>query len=1140
MAEAVPIKSIESDFNGKFEVLHIQETKSWNEVSVPLDLSLNQSEYFGFQKDFDGLNSDCIEKFDIENSEIKSDLSDFENTISCLEFEESNSEKDNSFEQSLNIEKNEAVSKYAESNPQNYKNFGGKSEKSEVCDPNTSTTDPLTTPVLKSKSDYDPFSPERVKLILNKIKINDELSVSQIEDIKSLVSEFSDVFVTSTSELRPADSKLPKFRIETGDNAPVFNKPRRVPHKFRQPVSEQMAELEKIGFIERSHSPWASSLVVVSRAGSSEPRCCVDYRKLNEVLKPIKYPLPRTDECLESLAGCEYISCLDAKSGYYQIPVHDDKEKTAFICHTGMFVFKCMPFGISSAPGFFQYCMDNIFSDIRNEFLTPYLDDLIIHSSSWEKHLEHLRTTFLRLREFGLKLGASKCNFGFFKVKVLGHIVSRDGISPCPEKIEKIINLKPPQNVHQTRQLIGCLTYYRRFIRNFSTLISPITELLKKDVPFVWSSECEKSLKVLKERFVNTGILRYPDYEKPFRVHTDSSSIAIGAVLSQLDENKIDRPIAFISRKLTDIQQRWPIREKEALSVVWACTTFRVYLIGKKFDIFTDHQSHKWMKQAESGKIARFALRLQEFDFNIHYIKGSSNVPSDFMSRYEYEDPELSEVLVVNDEKLPTIDEFRTSQRADPLFGDVISHFENNTKPKKHVSDFLRGQKHFSVDNETRLLVVRTNNDKNSQSKIVVPPKLRLKILKSFHDPPHMSHLGRNKTMFKLSERFYWPSMSIDLKLYLDSCLKCAINKKSQPIRQGLLQVYEVTAPFELVSIDILGPFPVTDKNNSYVLSCVDHFSNYPELIALPNITAKTTADAFVEILVTRHGCPQRICSDRGSNFFSAFFKRLNERLQIKQTFATSFSPQTNSKVERFNRVITACIKMYINENHDNWDNILPDLQFAYRTSRIEGMSFSPFEIIYGRKAKLPSDVLYGSPSKIRVDVSKYNLLLTKRLRQTFKKVREERKKIKHATKVRYDFSQTHVEFKKGDLVLLFMPQGDYRGPSRKLRPKFTRPNRVLKKVSDVNYEVKNLISGRKDIVHVRRMQKFEPCFRTDFEKDLKTNFKASRPIKVVSKRVQENQLQYKLWQPIGISWFNSDQIPNYLIIEFNRDYKQK
>ena len=137
---------------------------------------------------------------------------------------------------------------------------------------------------------------------------------------------------------------------------------------------------------------------------------------------------------------------------------------------------------------------------------------------------------------------------------------------------------------------------------------------------------------------------------------------------------------------------------------------------------------------------------------------------------------------------------------------------------------------------------------------------------------------------------------------------------------------------------------------------------------------------------------------------------------------------------------------MYINENHDNWDDILPDLQFAYRTSRIEGMSFSPFEIIYGRKAKLPSDVLYGSPSKIRVDVNKYNLLLTKRLRQTFKKVREERKKIKHATKVRYDFSQTHVEFKKGDLVLLFMPQGDYRGPSRKLRPKFTRPNRVLKK----------------------------------------------------------------------------------------------
>lgn len=351
------------------------------------------------------------------------------------------------------------------------------------------------------------------------------------------------------------------------------------------------------GVIRRSKSPWSFPVIIVDKKDGSK-RFCVDFRKLNQVTKPNSYPLPLIDDILALLGKAKYFTSLDLKSGYWQVLMDEnDKEKTAFACHRGLFEFNVMPFGLTSAPAVFQELMAIVLQGL-NHYATAYLDDILIYSETLEDHLVHLQNVFNRLREHGLKLKLKKCSFLRSETHYLGFIINSRGIQPDPQKVEAIKSLPAPTCVREVRSFIGMGSYYRRFIPNFSEIAEPVIALTRKHARFKWTDDCQRAFEYLKQSLTVVPLLAYPDPNKPYTLYTDASNSCIGACLTQsCDENeeilpnvKNEKPIYYLSHKLSKTQCKWSTIEKEAFAIHYALQKLDYYLHNARFVIKTDHK----------------------------------------------------------------------------------------------------------------------------------------------------------------------------------------------------------------------------------------------------------------------------------------------------------------------------------------------------------------------------------------------------------------------------------------------------------------------------------------------------------------------------------------------------------------------
>ena len=388
--------------------------------------------------------------------------------------------------------------------------------------------------------------------------------------------------------------------------------------------------------IRPSSSPWTSPVVLV-RKKNGKLRFCVDYRKLNGITKKDAYPLPRIDDMLNTLKGSKWFSTLDLASGYWQVAMHPrDREKTAFVTRYGIYEFNVMPFGLCNAPATFQRLMDRVYQDIAWKFVVVYLDDTIIYSKSFDEHLEHLRETFIRIRQAGLKLNLEKCNFWMQSLPFLGHIVTSIGIAPDPQKIEAVQKIQPPKTVTQLRSFLGLVGYYRQFIRDFSKIAQPLNQLLCKDISYKWDEPQQEAFEELKQRLVTAPILKYPDFDKFFILATDASYHGFGATLSQLDRDRKEHPVAYASKSLTKGEVNYGATELECAAIVWAIEHFHKYLGTAKFVLVTDHSALKWLQTTEpKGRLGRWILKLQPYNFEIVHKPGRIHSNVDALSRLQ-------------------------------------------------------------------------------------------------------------------------------------------------------------------------------------------------------------------------------------------------------------------------------------------------------------------------------------------------------------------------------------------------------------------------------------------------------------------------------------------------------------------------
>jgi hypothetical protein len=423
------------------------------------------------------------------------------------------------------------------------------------------------------------------------------------------------------------------------DQSPIYRRPYRLPHAQQDEINNQIKKLEENGFIESSRSPWNSPLLLVRKkidnSGIQKFRIVVDFRALNEVTINEFHPLPNITEILDQLGQSQLFTVLDLSNGFYQIKMEkDSRELTAFSTNQGHWHFKRMIQGMKTSPGTFQRVMNSALAGLIGIKCLVYLDDIIVYGKNLYDHNEKLTEVFERLRLANLKLQPDKCNFLQRECVYLGHVISKDGIKPDERKVKSVIEFPVPTTVKNIKSFLGLSGYYRKFINSYSAIAKPLTNLLKRDIKFTWSDECQKSFDTLKKALCSEPILKYPDFTKPFLLTADASNKALGAILSQGEIGQ-DLPICFASRTLNKSESNYSTTELECLAIIFGVKQFRPYLYGRKFIIISDHRPLTWLFNLKNplSKLARWRIQLEEYDYEIRYKPGVQNSNVDALSR---------------------------------------------------------------------------------------------------------------------------------------------------------------------------------------------------------------------------------------------------------------------------------------------------------------------------------------------------------------------------------------------------------------------------------------------------------------------------------------------------------------------------
>ena len=510
------------------------------------------------------------------------------------------------------------------------------------------------------------------------------------KELTDLCKKYADIFAMEKDKYTVNNFYQQSLRIK--DNNPVYVKPYRLPHSHKEEINKQVKTLLENDLIEPSNSDFNSPLLLVPKPelnGKKRWRMCVDYRKVNKKLVADRYPLPRIDEILDGLGRAKYFSKIDLFNGFYQIALDESsRDITSFSTNDGSYRWKVLPFGLNVSPNSFSRMMNLAFAGASQIQFFLYMDDLIVVGNSIEHHLENLESVFKICRQRNLKLHPYKCQFFRSEVTYLGHKCTSEGIHPDPSKIHCVQNYPVPKDKDSTKRFVAFANYYRRFIKNFAEIAYPLNKLTRKKVDFIWTKECQEAFETLKNRLSNPPVLAYPNFDLPFTITTDASKIACGAVLSQKIDG-VERPIAFASKPFSKGESNKITKEQELIAIHWAIKHFRPYIYDKFFTVNSDHKSliYLFSLKDPSSKLTRIRLDLEEHDFEIVYLKGTSNVVADALSRIHID--ELKSIRTFNAQVLALTRSQSKKQQMQSNSSDISLNKNENNIPKPVIYDEL-------------------------------------------------------------------------------------------------------------------------------------------------------------------------------------------------------------------------------------------------------------------------------------------------------------------------------------------------------------------------------------------------------------------------------------------------------------------
>ena len=789
-----------------------------------------------------------------------------------------------------------------------------------------------------------------------------------------------------------------------------------------------------------------------------------------------------------------------------------------------------------------------------DKFVVVFLDDILIYSKSLKEHEEHLKLILKQLRKHRLYAKVSKCDFFRKQLEYLGHDVSAQGIKVSPSKIEAIREWPTPTTVRQVRSFVGLANFYRKFIKGFSAIAKPLTELTKKDILFQWGAEQTKAMNELKKALCTAPVLLLPDLAKPFVVHTDASSFALGGVLQQ-DGGHGLQPIAYESRKLNNTERRYSAYERELLAVLHSCTTWRHYLFGRHFKLKTDHHSLRYMFSQEkfTGRIFKWMEQLQQYDFEVEHIPGWKNLVADALSRRDEEASEKPTRRPGVKQQCSGVTHLRGADglRNQILHGysrdDLYKEMKSLLRPSGEKTIVAKFKRHFKLEGD--LMYTKREGDAEADWVVYIPSSktVKQKILEEFHDSEAAGHLGYQKTVQAVNRGFWWHGITEDIKDYVFSCQKCQEMKSLKQQPSGLLQPLPMPAgKWRDITIDFITELPKSSKGNDAIMTVVDRATKMAHFIATKtDISAPQVAELFRDHIWKLHGVPRSIVSDRDTRFVSIFWRSLMKLVGTKLRFSTAYHPQTDGQSEKMNDVVEQILRTYTIFKPDDWDRRLAAAEYAINNSVNISTGFSPFYLNYGYSPDSVLDIITGVKEDKNQSVNDW----LKQLEGDFEDAMRSLEEAQRRQKKYADQRRRHEEFNEGDNVMLSTGKGKRTfltgpgiQPDPKFRQKFVGPFKIQRKISKTAYVLKlpNTWSAH-PVFHVSRLKAWHRGSRVRTTQPA-THQRAVRPSediyevqRILDTRISHKQRQYlvhwKGYQYYDATWEPADHLQGSKIL---------
>lgn len=990
-----------------------------------------------------------------------------------------------------------------------------------------------------------------------------------LRTVPSEYHEFLDVFSKVRAERlpphRPYDHSIDLVDgVDLPTVGPIYSTSAAESSALKAEINSLLSK----GFIRTSTAPIGAPVLFVKKK-DLELRMCIDYRQINLRTKKNKYPLPPINFLLEQLAGAKIYSKIDLRGAYHLLRIAAGHEwKTTFRCRYGSFEFLVMPFGLTNAPSAFQHLMNDIFREHLDQFVIVYLDDILVFSTSKADHDNHVRTVLSLLRANNLFAKATKCIFGASEVEFLGYLVGVNGLRMDPAKVQAITDWPTPSNLKAVQSFLGFANFYRRFIRDYSKVVSPLTALTKKDTPFQWSSQCQTAFDLLKSRFTSGPILAHFDPARETYLETDASDYAMGTILSQTGEDGLLHPVAFDSRKFLPAELNYEIHDKELLAIVWSFKRWRSMLLStvEPVKVLTDHQALTYFmtnKQLTRRQV-RWAELLADYNFAITYRPGKQSEKPDSLSRRDDVYPSGGDGAYAKNNPHNFTTLLKTHQvsgflaRAHQIDSATIRLL---TADNDFISCLKRAQDQDPIlqeqaakkgqPNVKPIPTVRDDGVLLLDGRIAVPSDdaIKLQILRQKHDHPTAGHPGRTKTIQLIARDFHWRAPKDFVSDYIESCMKCARNKPLRAKPFGPLQPLPVAAkPWSSLSMDFIEKLATSETYDS-ILVVVCRFTKMA--VFIPTFTTATSRDlamSFISNVFSKHGLPDNIVSDRGSKFVSKFWKTLCQRLGIERRLSTAYHPETDGQTERVNQTLEQYVRIYCAYQQDDWLEWLPLAEFAYNNSDHSSTGVSPFKANYGfdPSISVERDANAAGPgNRFAYQLSD----LHDRIRTTLTQARDDQKRFA-------DRSRREHTFRVGQKVLLSTENLRTTRPMRKFAEKYIGPYEIIESINPVAFKLQ-LPAELSRIHPVFHVSLFRPAPESTIPGrtveppgpiDLEDDVYAVKQI--VDSRINRRSrtLEYRVeWEgyedtPDQFSWVSSDDIINLTdeLDEFHARFPEK